>query len=226
MAYLDNQTTTVTAIITKKGREKLAKGGDFKITQFALADDEVDYDLYNPAHPLGSDYYATIIENMPIVEPVPDENQLMKYKLITLSKKTIRIPVVSVSTTDITLNGPGVTSKITPSTSNFPNGNSTLGYTAILSDSDTCTLRVASGGEVPYGPTVPMVIGDTESPQSISVVGREFEVIAKNQPLKDKTATVTIIGNETGGRIVINITVKKTTVAIKSSATSKALISK
>ena len=58
-----------------------------------------------------------------------------------------------------------------------------------------------------------MVIGDTESPQSISVVGKEFEVIAKNQPLKDKTATVTIIGNETGGRIVINVTVKKTTVA-------------
>ncbi len=213
MAYLDNQTTTVTAILTKKGREKLAKGNDFRITQFCLADDEIDYDLYNPAHPLGSDYYSTIIENMPIVEPVPDENQLMKYKLITLSKKTIRIPIVSVPTTDLVLNGPGVTSKISPSTSNFPNGNSTLGYTAILSDSDACMIRVATGAEVPYGPTVPMSIGDTESPQSIAIVGREFEVIAKNQPLKDKTATVTIIGNETGGRIVVNITVKKTTVA-------------
>jgi hypothetical protein len=214
MAFLDNQTITVTANLTKKGRELLAKGGNmFNITQFALADDEIDYDLYNPAHPLGSAYYSTIIENMPLLEPVPDENQSMKYKLITLSKKTLRIPVVSVSARDITLDAPGTSAKITPNTSNFPNGNSTLGYTAILSDSDAAILRVSSGKEVSFGPTVPRTIGDAESPQSVSVVGLEFEVIAKNQLLKDKTATITIIGNETGGRVVVNLTVKKVSVA-------------
>ena len=62
MGYLNNSTITVDAILTKKGRELLARGqNDFKITQFAVADDEIDYDLWNPAHPLGTDYYEIIM---------------------------------------------------------------------------------------------------------------------------------------------------------------------
>jgi len=54
MGYLDKSIITVDAILTKKGRELLARGdGSFKITQFALADDEIDYTLYNPSHPSG-----------------------------------------------------------------------------------------------------------------------------------------------------------------------------
>ncbi len=49
MGYLNNQVVTVDAILTNKGRELLAKNdGSFRITQFALADDEIDYTLYNP----------------------------------------------------------------------------------------------------------------------------------------------------------------------------------
>lgn len=216
MGYLNNNTISVDAILTKKGRELLARGrNEFNITQFALADDEIDYNLWNPAHPLGSDYYGVIIENMPITEAVPDENQNMKYKLVTLSKKTVRIPIVTVPNTTITLTAAGDSSVISPSTSNFPNGNQTLGYTAILSDSEAAYIRVAPGGELRNGiqPTVPRFIGDTESAQSVTVIGRSFEVVAKNQPLTQKTATVTIIGNETGGRVTIDLTVKKTEVA-------------
>ena len=47
MGYLDNSIVTVDAILTKKGRELLARGdGSFKITQFAVSDDEIDYTLY------------------------------------------------------------------------------------------------------------------------------------------------------------------------------------
>ena len=43
MGVLDNTSVTVDAILTKKGREKLAKGeGQFRITKFALGDDEID----------------------------------------------------------------------------------------------------------------------------------------------------------------------------------------
>ena len=43
---MDNTTVTIDAILTKKGRELLAKGrSQFNITKFALADDEVDYDI-------------------------------------------------------------------------------------------------------------------------------------------------------------------------------------
>lgn len=109
MGYLSNSgTITVDAILTKKGRELLAKGqGSFNITQFALSDDEVDYDLWNPQHGLGSDYFGIVIENMPVTEAVPDETQSMKYKLITLPPGTKAIPYLQTkdSTTSISVFG-------------------------------------------------------------------------------------------------------------------------
>ena len=43
MGYLNNQVITIDAILTTKGRELLARNdGSFRITQFALADDEID----------------------------------------------------------------------------------------------------------------------------------------------------------------------------------------
>jgi hypothetical protein len=82
MAYLDNTVITVDAVLTKLGRERLSQGGsNINITKWAVSDDEVDYSLYNTAHPLGSDYYANIIESMPVLEAIPDETQALRYKL-------------------------------------------------------------------------------------------------------------------------------------------------
>ena len=89
MGFLNNTTVTVDAILTKKGRELLAQGTDaFNITKFALADDEVDYNLWDVTHPNGSDYYGNVIENMPLLEASPDETQVMKFKLLSLPKLT------------------------------------------------------------------------------------------------------------------------------------------
>ena len=86
MAYLDNTVITVDAVLTKKGRERLGQGRDaFNITKFAVSDDEIDYSLYNTAHPLGSTYYSNIIESMPVLEAIPDESQTMRYKLTSMS---------------------------------------------------------------------------------------------------------------------------------------------
>ena len=214
MGYLDNSSVTVDAILTLKGRELLAKGGDsFNITQFALGDDEVDYSLWNPDHPLGTAYYGTIIENMPIVEAVPDETQALKYKLITLPKQTTNIPVVTVGNTAITLSAPGDSTIVAPNTSNFKGGNATLGYTAILSDSSVADIQVTRALQNSVLPTTPRFIGDNEDAQSVAVAGFEFRVIAKTQLIEDKTATITVIANETGGSITINLTVKKATTA-------------
>ena len=58
MGFLDNTTTTVDAILTKKGRELLARGqNEFNITKYALADDEVDYNLWDTSHPNGTNFY-------------------------------------------------------------------------------------------------------------------------------------------------------------------------
>ena len=69
MGYLDNTSITVDAILTKKGRELLARNdGSFRITQFALGDDEIDYTLFNENHPNGTQYAAEAIENMPLLK--------------------------------------------------------------------------------------------------------------------------------------------------------------
>ncbi len=98
MGFLNNTTVTVDAILTKKGRELLAQGTEaFNITKFALSDDEVDYNLWDVTHPNGSDSYGKVIENMPLLEAIPDENHVLRYKLITLPKTTsnsLKIPLI------------------------------------------------------------------------------------------------------------------------------------
>jgi hypothetical protein len=214
MGYLNNSTITVDAILTKKGRELLARGRDeFKITQFALADDEVDYDLYNTEHPLGTAYYGAAIENMPLIEALPDETQMMKYKLVTLPKGTSRIPVVRVASTILSLES-GESTIISPSTVNFQGGNRQFGYTAILSDSDVAEIRATRSAPGAAGAaSVAQFIGDSEAAQSITVTGTEFEVTAKPQFNADATATILIIGNETGGRALITLTSKQVTIS-------------
>lgn len=212
MGYLNNASIVVDARLTKKGRQLLAKGRDeFSITQFALADDEIDYSLWNIAHPLGSDYYGITIENMPLIEAVSEEAYMMKYKLVTLSKRTTKIPVISVPAAEtgivITYNG---AAKFKPTTTNFDKGNALLGYTAILSNSDVAFIRATVTVPNSALPTAPRFIGDDEAAQSVSVSGFEFEVIGKSVTA-DKYATITVIGNETGGRVTINLTVKKPT---------------
>jgi hypothetical protein len=218
MGYLNNSSITVDAILTKKGRELLARGRDeFQITQFALADSEIDYDLYNPAHPLGTAYYGAAIENLPIVEALTDETQMMKYKLVTLPKGTARIPVVRVAQNTINLES-GEQTRINPQTVNFQNGNQSFGYTVILSDSDVAEVRVVRSAPNSSAATVPQFVGDNEAAQSVTVSGIEFEITAKEQLLSDKSATILIIGNETGGRATINLTVRRLEVATTAGA--------
>jgi len=210
MGYLDNSAVTIDAVLTLKGRELLAKGmSEFNITQFAVGDDEVDYSLWNTEHPLGSAYYGTIIENMPITEAVPDETQALKYKLITLPKGSTRIPVISVGSTSLTLNA-AQSATVTPTTLNFASANTQLGYTAILSDSKVGTLT-ATEAPNPISPTTPRFIGDNEDSQSVSATGLTFTLTANTFTDADRTATLTIIGNETGGSVSISLTIKKTT---------------
>jgi len=214
MGYLDKTTITVDAILTKKGRELLAKGSEqFNITQFALADDEVDYGLWDVNHQLGTNYYGQAIEAMPLVEAVPNETYVMKHKLVTLPKNISRMPTVTVGVTSIILQHGGDRAPVVPNTANYANGNATYGYTAILADSDACYLNVGKGGKISggYNPTMADFIGDTGN--SVSVTGMRFDLVAKAQPIEDKTTTLTIIGNETGGYVTINITVKKESTA-------------
>ncbi len=216
MAYLDNSGgIIVDAILTKKGRELLAKGnGSFNISQFALSDAEIDYSLWNPDHPLGSSYYGIVMESMPVTEAVPDETQNMKSFLVTLPRRTVRIPVVSVPQTSYTLTA-GQSVTIAPQTINYTDGNSTLGYTFILADSDVCTAYIneTAPGQMyqGQGSGVPSPLSENEIGQAITLVGKSIVLKANMLNLAARSTTLTCIGNETGGRVVVNITVKKVT---------------
>jgi len=127
MGYLDNSSITVDAILTKKGRELLAKNdGSFEITQFALGDSEIDYTLFNETHPNGTQYSAEAIENMPLIEAIPDGGNMMQSKLITLARGTSAIPYIQIANqTGIEL-AQGAVQAIKPRTFNM-NGNNQAG---------------------------------------------------------------------------------------------------
>jgi hypothetical protein len=211
MGYLNNSTVTVDAILTKKGRELLAKGRSaFQITQFAVADDEIDYGLYDLAHPLGTEYYGWSIENMPIVEAVPDETQNLRYKLITLRRGTNLIPRIQIGISSINLtysNTQNPVTQITPTTD--PVFNSLpFGYTAILYDREAAIIT--SDG-LPGSATVPVFLSDTVSENAVVVRGTSFAISPKDVSTVTQTQLI-IIGNQTGASISIPVTINPATV--------------
>lgn len=206
MAYLDNTTVTVSALLTKKGRELLAKGEGFDITQFAVADDEVDYGLWTPTHPLGTAFYGAIIENMPLVEAVPDETQVLRYKLVTLPRGTKEIPIIEVGFETIVLRaGQANALPIRPSTSQGLNG-AGFGYTAILYDSTAASL-VGTGLPATTAATAPGFLGDASTANAVVARGVEFTLTPKDVPA-EVTTQLTIIGNQTGATITIPVIIK------------------
>lgn len=211
MGYLNKATVTVDAILTKKGRELLAQGRSaFKVTKFAVADDEVDYGLYDPAHPLGTEYYGSAIEAMPIVEAVPDETQNLRYKLVTLNQGTNIIPTISVQgVSSITLTyGTADKYEFGPTTNPPTFNGGAFGYTAVLYDREAANLT--SDGKI-LTATRPVYIGESISDNALVVTGTKFTLTPKAVTTVTKTQIV-IIGNETGASVTIPVTINPATV--------------
>ena len=217
MGYLNNQVVTIDAILTKKGRELLAKGdGTFNITQFALGDDEIDYTLYNPQHPSGSAFYGQAIENMPLLEAFPNENQIMKYKLATLPRGTARMPILDLGQGNVKLRQTAQKT-ITPQTLNFLGNNSVFessGYTFTISDSRLFTNFIGSGVEQPE--TLAQTSTSTTGTNvSNTVIGTTLTMRAtgvntlfgKNRVLY---ATLTVVGRDSGARVQIPVSISQT----------------
>jgi hypothetical protein len=213
MGYLNNTIVTVDAILTTTGRQLLAQNdGTFRITQFALADDEIDYTLYNPTNPSGSAYYGQAIENMPLLEAFPQTTQMMKYKLVTLPRGTAKLPILDLGYTSIVIKQ-GASLAITPQTLNYLGGNTyeTAGYTATISD-----VRLLSTFEG-VGINTPQVqaLNSTSTlgtNVSKTVVGTTINIRATtiNTLFGSNTAlyaTLTVEGRDSGARLTIPITV-------------------
>ena len=219
MGYLNNTVITVDAILTKKGREALARNdGSFRITQFALADDEIDYTLFNPTHPSGSAYYGEAIDGMPLLEAFPDDQQIMKYKLATLPRGTAKLPVLNLGYDAITLKQ-GASLSITPQTLNYLDNVSTFetsGYVATIADVRLLSSFEGLGinSEAALSQNSTTTIGTNVSK---TVIGTQINMRATtvntlfgndNSQLR---TTLTVVGLDSGARITIPVTINKTT---------------
>jgi len=95
LAFLDSTTAVIDAILTKKGRELLAKNdGSFQITKFAFGDDEINYQLYDATRATGQD---SDILNLPILEPVSNEDVALLYRLVSLPTGTLKISTLKIT---------------------------------------------------------------------------------------------------------------------------------
>ena len=97
MAFLDNSGDIILdAVLTDTGRMRLAKGdGSFKITKFALGDDEINYKLYRNtnntlgAHPSGSAFFDLDILQSPVLEAFTNNTSLLKHRLVSYVRNDI-----------------------------------------------------------------------------------------------------------------------------------------
>jgi hypothetical protein len=217
MAILNPSTVTVDAILTTKGRELLARNdGSFQITQFSLADDEVDYTLYNPNQPSGSAFYGEAIEAMPVIEAFPNESQIMRYKLVTLPRGTSRLPVINVGYSSIILKQ-GASLTITPQTLNYLGATSTFeanGYIVTVADSRLLSSFQGTGintttlGTTDLNTTTGTILSLSQVGTSFSLTGTTINTLF-GTTLTTLTTTITFIGRDSGARITIPLNIQK-----------------
>ena len=213
MGFLDQSRVVVDAILTRKGREKMALG-DFQITQFALADDEVDYTLYRPDHPSGSAFFGEAIESQPLLEAFPDETQIMKYKLVTLPRGTSKLPIINVGGYAAITLKQGASIVITPQTLNYLGATSTFeasGYSVTVGDARLLSTFTGIGIDIPSNSTPTnytsgTALSKTQIGTSFTLTGTTIDTLFGTTRTELNT-NITVLGRDSGASIVIPLTI-------------------
>ena len=99
MAFLDNSgDILLDAVLTDTGRHRMAKG-EFKITKFALGDEEINYELFNSEHVSGSAFHDLKVMQTPILEAFTNNTSTMQTKLVTIHRNTVLyMPILKLNT--------------------------------------------------------------------------------------------------------------------------------
>ena len=183
MGFLDNTTITVDAILTKTGRKRLSQG-TFNISRFALSDEEVDYNLYDVTHPNGTDSYGTVIENMNLMEAIPNRTGFMSY-LVNESVAGAQLILESKNITNIDANA---IVSINPETTGAPAEN----YKFEISNKNIVRFKDSFAASIKNGKTALL---------RAQVFGN---------PSPTGTATVKVTGLDSGLGGVVSISVNTT----------------
>jgi hypothetical protein len=213
MGYLNKATITVDAILTNRGRELLAQGASaLDIKKFAVADDEIDYGLYNIFHPEGSQYYGAIIENMPVLEATPDEQQIMRYKLVTLegvsgaidNSGNIYIPAIDGATNVALAASPTGPTTLPRQFKTTVNQTDTLAETYTLLVANARLVTIELNGAVAN----PKQEINANGSITITEIPANVPVTFKREPTSVAgTTTATVFGNNSGATATFKITV-------------------
>ena len=233
MGFLDHSTNNIIldAVLTDEGRRLLAANqGNFRVAYFALADDEVDYSLITKfGRAIGKE---KIMKNTPIFEAQTNANLALKNRLLSLQDPTVdRLPITQVQidgTASIRLSRLSAGANNSSQTVNVrqrmangaspPAGTFDSSYIVMLPD----RFVKAAGGETPFNMDqitrtasyeFELPSGATEINFTVQIsAGLDDEMFDAfgDQGNKDQISSImTVVGNQTGFRRDIPITIVK-----------------
>ena len=202
MGYLDSDSITVDAILTKHGRKKLSDGGGLGITYFALSDDGVDYSLWNSSHPSGSDSYDDAISALPNLEAVPDDTVIMQNNLITSDRNLMFWPLIQGVDKSYIINDTSYEQTIVADTANFGQENYNWEFPNVESAN---MIKPSLGSGKIYGSTDMRFVPGANIPHSVAFEG--YPSVAFTCATTDKPTSfyINITGQESGARFTTTI---------------------
>ena len=157
---------------------------------------------------------------MPLLEAFPIETQIMKYKLATLPRGTAKLPVLDLGYSAITL-VQGASLAITPQTLNYLGNTQTFetsGYSATISDVRLFSTFTGIGINTEAATAANAAVTSTTTlgtNVSTTVIGSQINLRATtiNTLFGTNTqlsATLTVVGLDSGARLTIPVTINKT----------------
>ena len=211
MGILDSDTVIVDAILTKLGRNKLRQGQPLGITQYSFGDTGVDYTLYNPDHPSGSDSYGSAITSLPMLEAVPDDDVFLRSQLYGTGERGIQnygfidLPDGKVRT--ISHIPGGITSTaVTLAPRAYQAGQQTSAAEFKFTILDHRGLIATVGGNTIRGNSF-----DSPTPDKRSAVGASLELNAQDGAIRSQATRTVIVELPDGGAApaIVTITVQE-----------------
>ena len=206
MGILDSDTVIVDAILTKIGRRKLANGQPLGVIKFAFGDTGVDYTLYNPDHPSGSDSYGSAITSLPMLEAVPDDNVFMRSKLWGTGERNIQnFSFITVENTSVTITkyaGQMVSREVIISPTVFPIVNGAEFDYKILDYRGLSVIGAVVEGEAGDNPPF-----DYPTPVIATVSGEDLEINANSGQITSQKSIGVEVTREGAAPAFVTVTV-------------------
>ena len=177
MAFLDNSGDIILdAVLTEVGRKRMANG-NFRISKFALGDDEINYKSYNKNHRSGSAYYDLEILQTPIFEASTGVNSAINNGLLSINNPSL-LYLPTIKRNDLVTNSAITVNNV---------------YYLALNDGVTAdALVTAFGGKTGGGPRKVLRAGKRDGSAIVLETGLETKEVAATR--SNKTTFITSNG--------------------------------